>query len=252
MHWYCCHKILFLSLNVFAFIWKDSLADYKILVWQVFIHYCEYDIPLERRPPSFQEKKWAVTLQMFPCLWQAIFSFAAFTILSLNIFISLKCQGINVFVLSSWKAIGFFFKMCFKYVSPNLRNVHALFLRIFYASFYLSAIVICVYCSLLNDMPQILQVCSLSFCLLLFPDYIFTTVCSSVTDFLPVQTQCWGQQWIRYDNCFSFHLWNSQGFFFFERITSFSTSYIGWDIPYLLFLNHRLFSYLNILSVIFT
>lgn len=40
--------------------------------------------------------------------------------------------------------------------------------------------------------------------------------------------------------------------FFFERITSFSTSYIGWDIPYLLFLNHRLFSYLNILSVIFT
>lgn len=149
------------------------------------------------------------------------------------------------------RLLGFFLKMCFKYVSPNLRNVHALFLRIFYASFYLSAIVICVYCSLLNDMPQILQVCSLSFCLLLFPDYIFTTVCSSVTDFLPVQTQCWGQQWIRYDNCFSFHLWNSHGFFFWKNYLLFNILYwMRHPIPSIL--NHRLFSYLNILSVIFT
>lgn len=89
----------------------------------------------------FKRKEMNCYRTVLPLHLTSHFSFDAFSILSLNIFISLKCVGISMFVLSSWEVMG-----VFRCVLNMFHQTYPLYLQIFYISFYLSAIVIlCVW-----------------------------------------------------------------------------------------------------------
>lgn len=165
-----CRSGLWMYLPSFL---KDSLADYKIPVRQVFLHYFEYNSPSEHSYPFILSKE-KNELLPYRCslVHDKSFFFDAFTILSLNIWLfscPWTCECIDSFVLSSWRIIGVF-SMCLKYVSPSLRNL----LEYFMPLFICLLIWYCPYYTL-NGMGQFFQVCSLSFSRLSSPGCTLTT-----------------------------------------------------------------------------